>query len=292
MTLKGRCERNMKKKFWTGKRIRAALQTLLATLVMIVMVFPLYWMIVTSFKTTEEVLLNVPTFIPTTFTLNAYKEVMAHYPVLRYVFNTLIVTGGILCIQVLTAILAAYGFSKGQFGGRDTLFIFVLGAMMIPIQVTFIPIYVMISQRGMLNSYIGLILPEAASAYSIFLLRQSFLSVDNSYLEAAQVDGMGKLRTIFNVLAPMCRPTIITMTILAFINGWNAYFWPKMIVTTDKVRTIALGIADIRNSFLSMEALNMNQIMAASCIAAVPILLLFVILQRYILSGFSKAAMK
>lgn len=274
------------------KKIFSALQTILATSVMIVMVFPLYWMIITSFKTTEEVLLSTPTFLPMTFNLDAYRAVMSHYPILKYVVNTLVVTGGILCIQVLTSILAAYGFSKGQFKGKNILFIFVLGAMMIPIQVTFIPIYVLISQSGMLNSYIGLILPEAASAYSIFLLRQSFLGVDNSYLEAAQVDGMGKLRCIFNILVPMCRPTVVTMTILSFINGWNAYFWPKMIITTDKVRTIALGIADIRNSFLSMEALNMNQIMAASCIAAVPILVLFIIFQKYILSGFSKAAMK
>lgn len=237
-------------------------------------------------------MLTRPTFWPHTFTLDAYAQVMTHYPVTRYLLNTLIVTAGILIIQVVTSILAAYGFSKGEFRGKNILFVLVLGAMMIPIQVTFIPIYVMISKQGLLNSYVGLILPEAASAYSIFLLRQSFMAVDNSYLEAAEVDGMGKLRVIFSILVPMCRPTVVTMTILAFINGWNAYFWPKMITTTDKVRTIALGIADIRNSFLSMEALNMNQIMAASCIAALPILVLFLVFQRYILTGFSKAAMK
>ncbi len=282
----------MKKRFLTTRRARAILQTFFATLVMLIMVFPLYWMVITSFKTTEEVLLTRPTFWPHTFTLDAYAQVMTHYPVTRYLLNTLIVTAGILIIQVVTSILAAYGFSKGEFRGKNILFVLVLGAMMIPIQVTFIPIYVVISKQGLLNSYVGLILPEAASAYSIFLLRQSFMAVDNSYLEAAEVDGMGKLRVIFSILVPMCRPTVVTMTILAFINGWNAYFWPKMITTTDKVRTIALGIADIRNSFLSMEALNMNQIMAASCIAALPILVLFLVFQRYILTGFSKAAMK
>ena len=282
----------MQKRFFTARRMRAYCQTFFATLVMLVMVFPLYWMIITSFKTTDEVLLTVPTFYPKTFTLDAYAQVLSHYPVVHYLVNTLIVTLGILIIQVSTSILAAYGFSKGDFPGKNTVFVFVLGAMMIPIQVTFIPIYVMISKNGLLNSYMGLILPEAASAYSIFLLRQSFLAVDNSYLEAAEVDGMGRLRSIFSVLVPMCRPTVITMTILAVINGGNAYFWPKMITTTDKVRTIALGIADIRNSFLSMEALNMNQIMAASCIAAIPIFVLFVVFQRYILTGFSKAAMK
>ena len=282
----------VKKRFLTPRRARAMLQTFFATLIMVIMVFPLYWMVITSFKTTEEVLLTKPTFWPQVFTLDAYTQVMTHYPVTHYLLNTLVVTGGILIIQVVTSILGAYGFSKGEFRGKNALFILVLGAMMIPIQVTFIPIYVMISKQGMLNSYVGLILPEAASAYSIFLLRQSFMAVDNSYLEAAEVDGMGKLRVIFSILVPMCRPTVVTMTILAFINGWNAYFWPKMITTTDKVRTIALGIADIRNSFLSMEALNMNQIMAASCIAALPILVLFLVFQRYILTGFSKAAMK
>ena len=266
------------------KKARKALKTILATIVMLITVFPLYWMIITSFKTTDEVLLNKPTFWAMSFNLNAYRDVLTHYPVFHYLFNTLVATLGIVIIQSLTAILAAYGFSKGSFPGRNILFVFVLGAMMIPIQVTFIPIYVLISRQGLLNSYIGLILPEAASAYSIFMLRQSFLGVDNSYLEAAEVDGLGKFRSIFQVLVPMCRSSVITMVILSFINGWNAYFWPKMI--------ISLGIADIRMSFLSMEALNMNQIMAASCIAALPILLLFLIFQRYILTGFSKAAMK
>lgn len=274
------------------KKLVKSLKTLIATLVMIVTVFPLYWMVITSFKSTDEVLLNQPTFWAMTFNLNAYKDVLTHYPVFRYLWNTLVVTLGIVVIQSLTAILAAYGFSKGSFSGKNILFILILGAMMIPIQVTFIPIYVMISKQGLLNSYIGLILPEAASAYSIFMLRQSFLGVDDSYLEAAEVDGLGRFRSIFSILVPMCRSSVITMVILSFINGWNAYFWPKMIITTDKARTISLGIADIRMSFLSMEALNMNQIMAASCIAALPILLLFVFFQRYILTGFSKAAMK
>ena len=276
----------------TKRTAKKLLKTFFATLVMLIFLFPLYWMVITSFKTTDEVLLNPPTFYPATFNLNAYRDVLSHYPVFRYLLNTLVVTVGIVLIQTLTSILAAYGFSKGSFRGKNALFVLVLGAMMIPIQVTFIPIYVFISRMGWLNSYIGLILPEAASAYSIFMLRQSFLGVDNSYLEAAEVDGLGRFRCIFRILVPMCQPTVVTMVILAFINGWNAYFWPKMIVTADRARTISLGIADIRMSFLSMEALNMNQIMAASCIAALPILLLFLIFQKYILTGFSKAAMK
>lgn len=279
-------------RYFFYRKVWAVVQTVLAVIITLVMVFPLYWMVITSFKTTPEVLLSTPTFFPTTFSLDAYRQVTANYPLALYLFNTLVVTVGIVVIQVFLGILAAYAFSKGNFYGKNLLFILVLGAMMIPIQVTFIPIYVMISKAGWLNTYQGLIVAEALSAYNIFLLRQSFMTVDNSYLEAARVDGLGRLRVIFSILTPMCRPTVITMTILAFINGWNAYFWPKMIITTNKVRTIAVGIADIRNSFLSMEALNMNQIMAASCIAVVPIAILFIVFQKYILTGFSKAAMK
>lgn len=268
------------------------LQTTLALLVTLIMVFPLYWMVITSFKTTDEVLLTTPTFFPQTFTFEAYEQVMSHYPVWQYLFNTLFVTTVTVLLQVFFGILAAYAFSKGNFWGKNVLFILILGAMMIPIHVTFIPTYVMISRAGWLNTYQGLIIAEALSAYNIFLLRQSFMTVDNSYLEAAKVDGLGSFRIIFQILTPMCRPTVITMTILAFINGWNAYFWPKMIVTTDRVRTISVGIADIRNSFLSMEALNMNQITAASCVAVLPIMVLFIVFQKYILTGFSKAAMK
>ena len=263
-----------------------------AILVALLMFFPMYWMLITSLKPTQEVLLSTPTFFPLAPTLDAYRLVLANYPVVTYLVNTLIVTVGIVVIQMVVGVFAGYAFSKGEFFGKNILFVLVLGAMMVPIQVTFIPIYVMISKAGWLNSYAGLIIPEAVSAYSIFLLRQSFLGVDNSYLEAGKVDGMNKLQVITHVLVPMCRPVVVTTTILAFINGWNAYFWPKMIITTDRVRTIALGIADIRNSFLSMEALNMNQIMAASCIAVLPILVLFLLFQKQILVGFTKSAMK
>ncbi len=274
------------------RRFYRSLQYIGALAVTLIMVFPLYWMVISSVKPTAELTQADPTFWPHTITFEAYRLVTQNYPLFRYLFNTLIVTMGIVAIQTVFGILAAYSFSKGQYRGKNVLFIFVLGALMIPIQVTFVPIYVMLSKISWLNTYMGLIVPESLSAYTIFLLRQSFMTVDDSYIEAGKVDGMGIFRVIFQVLVPMCKPTVVTMVILSFINGWNAYFWPKMIITRDEMRTIALGIAEIRNSFLSMEVLNMNQIMAASCISVLPILILFLVFQKYILTGFSKAAMK
>ena len=168
----------------------------------------------------------------------------------------------------------------------------VLGALMFPVRITFIPIYVMVSKLGWVNTFSGLIVPEAVSAYFIFMLRQNFMSVDSSYLEAAQVDGMGRLGIIFRILVPMCKPAIVTVSVITFINGWNAYFWPKIITTNTSRRTIALGIAELRKAFAGMEIMNFNQIMAGSVMTILPIVVLFLVCQKYILTGFSKAAMK
>lgn len=163
---------------------------------------------------------------------------------------------------------------------------------MIPIQVTFVPIYVMVSKLDWINTFAALIIPNAISAYFIFMLRQSFKAVDKSYIEAARVDGMGRIGVIFNVLVPMCKPTIITVTIITFINGWNSYFWPKMVTTNPTRRTLAQGIHELRRSYAGLETANYNQIMAGAVMSLVPIIVLFTVLQKYILSGVSKAAMK
>ena len=195
-------------------------------------------------------------------------------------------------VLLLIGVMAAYGFSKGQFKGREFLFMLVLGALMVPIQVTFVPIYVFIARLNMIDTYLGIILPNLVSAYFVFMLRQNFMAVDNSYIEAGKVDGMGRFGTIFHVLCPMCKPTLITVSIISFINGWNSYFWPKMISKSDASRTIAVGVQQLKNTFAGMEVSNYNEIMAGAVMAIVPIIALFLILQKYIMTGMSKAAMK
>ena len=229
----------------TKKRIRASLQYFFAALITIIMIFPLYWMVISSFKTTEEILR-----------------------------------------------IAAYAFSKGEFPGRDIVFVVILGALMVPIQVTFIPTYILVARLNWINTFAGLIVPEAASAYFIFMLRQNFKAVDESYIDAGRVDGMGRLGIIRHVLIPMCKPTVITVTIIAFINGWNSYFWPKMVTTRNDYRTVSIALKEISSSFAGLEFMNFNKIMAASVVTIIPVVILFLLCQRYILTGFSKAAMK
>lgn len=275
-----------------SRRLRVVLQYIVAIAFTLIMIFPIYWMIISSLKTSTELLQPVPTLWPAEFHFENYPNVLKRAPFGLYFYNTIVSTFFIMVAQLTIGIFAAYGFSKGNFKYKNVLFLLVLGALMVPIQITFVPIYVMIAKLNWLNSFPGLIVPNLVSAYFIFMLRQTFMSVDDSYLEAGRMDGMGRIGSIFYVLVPMCRPTLITVGIITFIDGWNSYFWPKMITTVDKRRTIAVGVQQLRQTFSGMETANYNEIMAGAVLAIIPIVLLFLILQKYIMTGMSKAAMK
>ncbi|HEY8465092.1 MAG TPA: carbohydrate ABC transporter permease [Bacillota bacterium] len=273
-------------------RFRVILQYVVAGLITLVMLFPIYWMVISSLKTSDELLFPVPTLWPQKFQWVNFPNVMKRAPFVRYLFNTLVTTFFIMAGELIFGSMAAYGFSKGKFKGKNALFILVLGAMMIPIQVTFVPIYVMVSRLGWINSFQGLIVPNLVSAYFIFMLRQAFMSVDDSYLDAGRVDGLNRIGLLVHVLIPMCAPMMITVSIITFINGWNSYFWPKMVATKDEFRLLAVGVTRLRQTFAGMETANYNEIMAGAVIAIIPIVILFLVLQKYILTGMSKAAMK
>lgn len=274
------------------KKTGIVIQYAIAIFITLIVLFPLFWMFISSVKSADELLLPVPTFWPKEWHFENYSDVMKIAPFGAYYFNTIVMTIGIMVLQLGTGVFAAYGFSKGDFKGKNFLFLVVLGGLMIPIQVTFVPIYVLCARMGWINTFAGLIIPNAVSAYFIFMLRQTFMSVDNSYLEAARVDGMGRIGIIFRILCPMCKPTLMTVTIITFIDGWNSYFWPKIVTTNETRRTISIGVTMLRNTFAGMQTSNNHQVMAGAVIAVVPIILVFAVLQKYLLTGFSKAAMK
>lgn len=274
------------------RHILTFFQYLFAIVFTLIIVFPFYWMIITSLKTSEELLRPVPTLWPLKFQWKNYIDVFKMAPFGQYILNTIIMTTGVMILQIVIGSFAAYGFSKGKFPGRDILFIVVLGALMVPIQVTFVPIYVMIAKLNWINTFAGLIVPNAVSAYTIFMLRQTFKSVDDAFIEAAQLEGLGRIGIIFRILIPLCKPTMLTVTIITFIDSWNAYFWPKIATTTPLRRTIALGVYELKRSYAGLETMNQNQIMAGAVITVIPIIILFIILQKYILTGFSKVASK
>ncbi|MFA6845151.1 MAG: carbohydrate ABC transporter permease [Sphaerochaetaceae bacterium] len=275
-----------------NRRIVTTIQWVLAIIVTLVAIFPIYWMVISSFKSQEEVLLLVPTFWPREFHFENYVNVLHKVNFGKYYINTIIMTAGILICQIVTGVFAAYGFSKGQFKYKNTLFLLVLGALMIPLQITFIPIYIMFAHLHLTDTYLGLILPEAVSPYYIFMLRQTFMSIDDSYIDAAKMDGLGRVGIITRVLSPMCKSTLFTVTLVTFTTGWNSYFWPKIVAKDESHRVLTVGLAKLRDTFAGQGTMNNHEIMAGAVMAVLPVIVLFFIFQKYMLSGYSKAAMK
>ena len=271
---------------------RRVAQYAVCILLVIISLFPIYWMIISSFKTSDELLRTVPTLWPNKFIWDNYPNVLKKAPFDRYLLNTLVTTLIMMAGELTIGVMAAYGFSKGEFKGKNVLFMLVLGALMVPIQVTFVPIYVTIARLNAIDTWLGVVLPNLVSAYFIFMLRQNFMAVDNSYIEAGKIDGMGRFGTIIHVLCPMCKPTLITVSIISFINGWNSYFWPKMVTQSEASRTIAVGVQRLKETYAGQYVSNFNEIMAGAVMAIIPIVFLFLILQKYIMTGMSKAAMK
>ena len=274
-------------------RRRNVLQTIFSVIATLIMVFPLYWLVVTSLKTEAEVLTLTPAFWPKSLQWSNYEFAWNAINFLRFMGNTLYVTLWTMLIQTVVGVLAAYGFAKGNFPGKNFLFLLVLSAMMIPAQVTFIPIYVMIAKLGWVDTFSGLILPGAVSAYMIFMLRNNFMSVDQSYLDAGRVDGLGILGTIWYVLIPMCKASVITTSLVSFIDGWNNYFWPKIISKSDSTRLISVALVKMKNMWADLSGSGFyNTIMAGVTISIIPIILIFAFNQKYMLQGYSKSAMK
>ena len=274
------------------KKIGVAIRTILAVVVTIIMVFPLYWLLATSLKTEEEVMSATITFWPKVLQWQNFSYVVNKVPFFKYMLNTAVVTALQMASELLLGILAAYAFSKGKFHGKHFFFLVVLGAMMIPIQVTFIPLYIIIARVGLMNTYWGVWIAGCVSSYAIFLLRQAFMTVDDSYLEAARVDGMNKLGVLFRIMVPMCKPTMITVALTSFMGGWNNYFWPKVIVIVQDMYVLTVGVQRLRTSYGGEITNNYHQIMAGVLLSIIPVFIVFAIFQKHMLSGFTKAAMK
>ena len=274
------------------------LRTVVAVIMTLIMLFPLYWMVNTALKTESEVLTIVPSFWPKTIRWENFSDAWNAQNFPRLIFNTFYVTAWMMFFDLIVCILAGYGFARGRFPFKNALFLLVLSAMMIPAQVVFIPVYVLIANLGWVNTFAGMILPGVVSAHRIFMLRNNFMSVDQSYLDAGRVDGLGILGTIRHILVPMCSSAVVTTCLTAFINGWNNYFWPKILAKDDAHRLIAVGINRLKAQFSEVGDLSVNgggfynTVMAGVLISIIPVIIVFILSQKHILKGFAKNAMK
>ncbi|CAH1667318.1 carbohydrate ABC transporter permease [Chelatococcus asaccharovorans] len=250
------------------------------------MLLPFWLMLRTSFTAPDQIFSgNVLTL--THFSLDNYARVFAEVPLLRYYLNGFVVVGTIFLGQVVICVPAAYALSRLRFAGRELGLWIVLAAMMVPYHATAIPIYVLLSQFGLINTHGALILPFIGSAFSVFLLRQFFLSIPQSVFESARLDGASPYRILIHIVFPMARPAIITFGILSFVSHWNDYFWPSFVLRNDFAATVPFGIV----RFLDQElGADYGPQMAAATLTVLPLLIGFLIAQRQLIAGIAMSS--
>ncbi|KYF73446.1 sugar ABC transporter permease [Sorangium cellulosum] len=249
-------------------------------LVAVVWLGPYLWMTITSLKTLPEIT-RAPAYpLPQAIQLGAYREVLQAVPVMRYFANTLFMATAIALLQIALALPAGYALAKLRFVGRSAAFVLVLSCLLIPAQVTFVPVFTMLGSVGLVNTFAALILPFGVSALGTFLVRQALLSVPDEIIEAARMDGASELRIVYLILGPMLRPTLSALFLFSFVFHYNDYFWPLVMTTDDEVRTLPLAIALLREQGTGVR---WHLVMAGNVILSLPVLAVFAAAQRQLL---------
>jgi multiple sugar transport system permease protein len=266
------------------------------------MLLPFVWMLSTSLKPADQLFTVPPTWIPRTLELDTYVQAMSAGNFGRYAFNSLVLAVANVFTNVLLSAFAGYAFARLKFRGRNVLFVLVLATLMVPYQVTIIPLFVIVRHIplfggndvlgqggiGWINSYWGLIVPGAVGAFGIFMLRQFFQTLPVELEDAARIDGAGELRIFWQIMLPLATPATATLAIFSFQVGWTAFLWPLLITTTDDMRTVQLGLTVFRQQYST----QWGQLMAATVVATLPVILVFAAGQRLIVRGISFTGLK
>lgn len=260
---------------------------ILLTIGGILMITPFIWMIFSSFKHANEAMLIPPTLFPKVPTLENYKKLFEELNFLVYLKNTLIVVA-IFFIGLLFNAMAGYAFGKFKFPGKKFLFYMVLATMMIPSQVTMIPVYLILNKMGLINTMLGIVLPGLVGAFNIFLFKQFMGGVPNELMEAARIDGAGEYYIFFKLIIPISKPILAVQGILTFIAGWNNFLWPLIIANDEKFYTLSVGLSLLKGQNVTNFALQM----AGASIMVVPIMIIFCIFQKHIMEGFVTSGIK
>ena len=253
------------------------------------MAIPYVWMIVTSIKPLNEIQAYPPSFIVHNPTIQPYKDLFRLIPMGRYLFNSLFVAGCITLFNVFATSLAGYAFAKHKFWGRDKIFMIFIGSLMIPWQVNIIPGFVIVKNLGWLSTYQGLIIPAMAwCAFGIFLNRQFIYSIPDDLIDAAKIDGCNEFMIYRHVILPLIKPVIATLAIFTFLQQWNNFVWPLVIIHNPDMRTLPLALKVLTGQF----GANFAMVMAGALIATLPMLVVYLMFQKYIIKGIAMTGLK
>lgn len=253
-----------------------------------IMFFPVYWMFATAVRPKDEVFSGTAGLIPSSFVWQNFADAIGRVPFLHWAMNSLVITVFAVVITVTINLLCGYAFAKFRFAGRDILFLAVLSALMIPFQVIIVPLFLVVSELGLLSDYWGVILPRAAEAFGIFMVRQFMVSIPDELLEAARIDGASELKIFFKIVVPLSKPIIAVLVIFTFMWRWNDFALPLIVMMKQEMYTVQLGLNLLRGQFNT----EWSMIMAIALLSLVPMLIIFTFFQRYFVQGISGSGLK
>lgn len=245
------------------------------------MIMPFVWMVLTSIKPRAEILSYPPSFAVHHPTLDSFRDLFRLVPMKRYILNSVIVATAVTISNLFFCSMAGYAFAKHKFWGRDKIFLLLLGSMMVPWQVNIVPAFVLIKKLGWLSTYQGLIIPTMAGAFGIFLMRQFIREIPNDLLDSARIDGCKEFYIYWRIVLPLCRPALASLSIFMFMQQWNNFVWPLIIIHDSKMRTVPLVLAVLNGQFGGSFGL----LMAGAVISILPMMIMFLLFQKQIIKG-------
>jgi ABC-type glycerol-3-phosphate transport system permease component len=260
----------------------------------ITLLLPCVWLIESAFKNVGEIFSPTLTLIPKSVTLENFHKLITYTSFLRWLYNSIIISLSYMLLGVFLCSLAGYAFAKMNFKGRNILFLIVIATMSIPEFVTIIPVFALMARIGWLNTYWALIIPGVAHPFGIFIMRQYISSIPSEIIEAAIIDGSHEFQIYYKIIIPLSKPALAATAIFLFLTSWQAYIYPLILVQTSDMYTINLGIAQLFNSAMTtyQEGIDFGTISAASFISLLPILIIFIFLQKYYIAGLTGGAIK
>lgn len=273
----------------SGRRTGASLLLHLAlALVALSTLLPLIWMISASLMPAGEATTDPPPFFPSHVTLEHYQTLFTRLDLGRHLLNSLVVALAATFLSLLFNSMAGYAFAKLRFPGRDRLFAILIGALAIPGQVGMLPLFLLTREMGLVNTYGGVLVPTLVSILGIFLIRQFAVSIPDELLDAARIDGAGELRIFFTIVLPLSRPILATLALLTFMNTWNDFLWPLIVLTDESMQTMPVALAGL----VGERALDTELMMAGAVLTVMPVLLVFLVLQRHYIEGILMGSVK
>jgi multiple sugar transport system permease protein len=251
-------------------------------------ILPLLWMLAASFMPTGEANHYPPRLLPTTITLEHYQALFTRLNIGRYFLNSTLLATSVTLLSLLLNSMAGYAFAKLHFKGRDRLFRLLLAALVIPAQVSMLPLFLILKQMGLINTYGGVIIPGMASIFGIFLIRQYALSISDSLLDAARIDGASEWRIYWSLVLPLCKPILVTLAIFTFMGTWNDFMWPLIVLTDNDMYTLPVALANL----LGEHVQDTELMMAGSVLTVLPVMLVFMVLQKQYIEGIMMGGVK